>query len=136
MDIFVFGSNLAGRHGKGAALHARQHWGAVTGCGRGLTGRAYALPTKDEWLRSRTQNEVRDEIEAFARFTAEHPEFRFLLTPVGCGLAGFDPRFIGGEVARYAPSMGNVVLTRHWLDHLKPRNIEAMGLPMQEEGGR
>lgn len=51
--IFVFGSNLAGRHGKGAALFARQQRGAKTGVGEGLTGTSYALPTKDENLKTR-----------------------------------------------------------------------------------
>lgn len=50
--VFVFGSNLAGRHGKGAALEAAQHWGAQYGVGEGRTGNAYALPTKDANLRT------------------------------------------------------------------------------------
>jgi hypothetical protein len=50
--VFVFGSNLAGRHGRGAALEAAQKWGAVYGVGEGRTGDSYALPTKDRFIRT------------------------------------------------------------------------------------
>ncbi len=72
--IFVFGSNLAGRHGKGAALFARQKHGAVYGQGVGLQGHSYAIPTKDEQLRTLPLEAIREHVEEFKRFAAEHRE--------------------------------------------------------------
>tara|TARA_R110002126_G_C10057135_1_gene461071 strand:- start:55 stop:393 length:339 start_codon:yes stop_codon:yes gene_type:complete len=87
--IFVFGSNLAGRHGRGAALYARQHHGAVYGVGEGLSGNSYGIPTKDFNIQSRSLNEVTTSIYRFIDFAIEHPELTFEVTKVGCGLAGF-----------------------------------------------
>lgn len=88
-DVFVFGSNLAGRHGKGAALFARQHHGAIRGQGYGLQGNSYAIPTKDENLQVRTIGQIGQDIFAFKRFAASRPDLTFNVTPVGCGLAGY-----------------------------------------------
>lgn len=87
--IFVFGSNLAGRHGKGAALYAAKHHGAQRGVGRGLTGSAYAIPTKDERMRVLDREMIKGEVDLFIEFAREHPEMEFYLTPVGTGLAGY-----------------------------------------------
>lgn len=69
MNIFVFGSNLAG--GAGAALTARLHHKAKLGVGRGLTGRAYALPTKDERLQVRSLEEIKEDVDLFIKFAKE-----------------------------------------------------------------
>lgn len=87
--IFVFGSNLAGRHGKGAALYARQKFGAIYGQGEGLQGQSYAIPTKDERLRTRKLSEIANSIRTFINFAIENPQLKFSITPVGCGLAGY-----------------------------------------------
>lgn len=71
--VFVFGSNLAGRHGKGAALWARQHRGAVYGVGEGYRGNSYAIPTKDEHLRSLSTDERLDDLERVAREATSGP---------------------------------------------------------------
>jgi hypothetical protein len=92
--IFVFGSNLAGRHGKGAALHARQHHGAIYGQGEGLQGSSYGIPTKDERLRTLPLETVRDHVERFKGFARQHPELTFEVTAIGCGLAGYKPEDI------------------------------------------
>lgn len=89
--VFVFGSNLAGRHGKGAAQHAQKYWGAERGYGLGLTGRAYALPTKSATLRTLPLDYISGHVSDFVRFTAEHPDMLFLVTAIGCGLAGYHP---------------------------------------------
>ena len=89
--IFVFGSNLAGRHGKGAALFARQRHGAVYGQGVGLQGNSYAIPTKDEQLRTLPLEEIRRYVEQFKAFARQHPELTFQVTAIGCGLAGYRP---------------------------------------------
>ena len=87
MIIFVFGSNLAGRHGRGAALAAVKHHKAKYGQGVGLQGNAYAIPTKDENLRILPLDIVKKHIEDFIGFAAAHPKMTFNVTEVGCGLA-------------------------------------------------
>lgn len=88
-DIFVFGSNLAGRHGAGAAKYALQKYGAVYGQGIGRQGHSYAIPTKDAHLNTLPLSDIRGHIEDFSRYAAEHHEEAFVLTPIGCGLAGY-----------------------------------------------
>jgi len=90
MDIFVFGSNLAGRHGKGAALHARQHHGAIYGQAIGLQGHSYAIPTKDEHLRTLPLSIIHQYITSFITFAANSPSNTFAITRIGCGLAGYN----------------------------------------------
>ena len=103
--VFVFGSNLAGYHGKGAALFARTHFGAVQGIGVGPLGNSYAIPTKDERLYSRNPPEINDALRAFKYYARTNPDTCFLLTPVGTGLAGIDPSKL--ELTNDLP--GNVV---------------------------
>lgn len=88
-EIFVFGSNLGGRHGKGAALYAKQHCGADYGVGHGRTGSAYAIPTKDARLRTLPLLAIAEYVAIFVRYAANHPELTFNVTRVGCGLAGY-----------------------------------------------
>lgn len=112
-DIFVFGSNLAGRHGKGAALHARQHHGAIYGQGEGLQGRSYAIPTKDDRIRTLPLDVIRLHVGKFLACARYRPDVRFLLTPIGCGLAGYKPEQIA-PMFRDAPP--NVIIP----DEFKP----------------
>ncbi|PKP97441.1 MAG: hypothetical protein CVT74_14065 [Alphaproteobacteria bacterium HGW-Alphaproteobacteria-13] len=86
--IFVFGSNLAGRHGKGAALWARQHRGAIYGQGEGLQGQSYAIPTKDHRLAVLPVETIAVHVDKFLEFARLNAELTFQLTPIGCGLAG------------------------------------------------
>ena len=95
MKIFVFGSNLAGRHGKGAALDAKELWEAQYGVGEGRTGRAYAIPTKDEKLRTRPLSLIRLSVEKFKEYARANPELTFFVTRIGCGLAGYRDKDIG-----------------------------------------
>ncbi len=88
-EIFVFGSNLAGRHGAGAALHARKHHGALYGYGHGRMGSAYAIPTKDEQIRTLPLESIRRYVAIFIAYATSHPELRFQVTAVGTGLAGY-----------------------------------------------
>lgn len=87
--IFVFGSNLAGRHGAGAALTASNRFGANYGVGQGRTGNAYAIATKNANLCTLTIEDVRYGVEEFLKYARAHPELWFFITRVGCGLAGF-----------------------------------------------
>ncbi len=110
-EIFVFGSNLAGRHGKGAALHARRYYGAEYGVGVGRTGNAYAIPTKDSRLRVLPLDFIRAKVDEFCRYAAEHPEITFQVTRIGCGLAGYTDDQIA-PMFRDAPS--NCILPPEW----------------------
>lgn len=92
--IFVFGSNLAGRHGRGAALAARQLYGAIQGQGVGRQGESYAIPTKDRNLQTLQLNEIKPFVELFLEYAVAHPELRFNVTRVGCGLAGYTDKDI------------------------------------------
>lgn len=93
VPIFVFGSNTAGRNGKGAALFARQSRGAIYGQGEGLQGNAYAVPTKgqgpDRTLYTLPLEQVRAGIDRFLAFAANRRDLQFEVTPIGCGLAGY-----------------------------------------------
>lgn len=106
-EIFTFGSNAAGKHGKGAALAARHHYGAVQGQGEGLQGQSYAIPTKDAKLRPLPLSSIRSHVLTFMDFATAHPELTFRLTPIGCGLAGFAPAQIA---PMFAGAPGNVIL--------------------------
>jgi hypothetical protein len=88
-EIFVFGSNLAGRHGKGAALFARQNHGAIYGQGIGLQGSSYAIPTKDSNIRTLPLDDIERHVYIFLEFAKSHPEMIFNITRIGCGLAGY-----------------------------------------------
>lgn len=88
-EIFVFGSNLAGRHGKGAALYARQHHGAIYGCGIGRQGDSYAIPTKDLELHTLALDVIHDHVREFIEYASVHPGLTFKVTAIGTGLAGY-----------------------------------------------
>lgn len=105
--VFVFGSNLAGRHGKGAALWARQHRGAVYGQGVGPQGNAYAIPTKDRQLRVLPLDVIHCHVREFLDYAHRQPDLRFELTPIGCGLAGYRPDQIA---PMFANAPANVIL--------------------------
>lgn len=93
--VFVFGSNLAGRHGKGAALYAREHHGAIYGVGSGRQGNSYAIPTKDRWLETLPLNVIRIYVNTFITYAMLFQELTFNVTRVGCGLAGYTDEEIG-----------------------------------------
>lgn len=89
MTVFVFGSNLAGRHGKGAALCAMKDHGAIYGRGIGPQGHSYAIPTKDGSLVTLPLFTINLYVDVFKRFALERPEKTFNVTRIGCGLAGY-----------------------------------------------
>ena len=82
-EVFVFGSNLQGLHAGGAAKLAMQ-WGAVWGQGVGLQGQTYAIPTMQSDV-----DTIRPYVDEFISFAGLHPELKFLVTEIGCGIAGF-----------------------------------------------
>ena len=103
-EIFVFGSNLAGMHGGGAARIARLHFGAVMGKGIGLQGQSYAIPTMQGGVET-----IRPYVDKFIAYAKRHPEKHFLVTPIGCGIAGFEAEDIAPLFER-AKEMKNISL--------------------------
>lgn len=83
-EIFVFGSNLGGMHGGGAARAAYNRFGAVWGQGVGLQGQSYAIPTMQGGVET-----IKPYVDEFIEFAQVHPEYKFLVTRIGCGIAGF-----------------------------------------------
>ena len=110
-DIFVFGSNLAGRHGKGAALCARNDYGAEYGVGEGRTGNSYALPTKDENIKTRPLEDIKYSVNRFIEYANNHPHLTFKVTKVGCGLAGYNESQIA---PMFAEAPQNCQLPEGW----------------------
>jgi hypothetical protein len=89
-DIFVFGSNLSGIHGAGAAKEAFMHFGAIWKRGIGLHGQSYAIPTKDQHIETLSLDVIQIYVQDFIRITFEHPKKNFFVTRIGCGLAGYE----------------------------------------------
>jgi hypothetical protein len=87
-EIFCFGSNTGGRHGAGAAKTALK-WGAVYGQGVGLFGQTYAIPTLNKYLEQLSLEMIQEYVNDFILFAISRPHLNFLVTEVGCGLAGF-----------------------------------------------
>lgn len=87
-QVFVFGSNLAGIHGAGAAKAALRY-GARLGHGIGLVGHTYAIPTKDVDIKTLPLDNIKPYIERFQKMTLQHSQVKFFVTRVGCGLAGY-----------------------------------------------
>jgi hypothetical protein len=88
--IWVFGSNLAGYHGAGAALVAYMKFGAKAGVAQGLSDRSYAIPTKNDKLKTLSKLEISGYVDNFCRVTHNYKDLFFFVTRVGCGLAGYD----------------------------------------------
>lgn len=111
-QVFVFGSNLAGMHGGGAARVARLRFGAVMGKGIGMQGRSYAIPT----MQGGTET-IRPYVNDFIAYAKEHPELTFLVTPIGCGIAGFEPEDIA-PLFELASNVENIWLPKSFWEVL------------------
>ena len=103
-EVFVFGSNKEGMHGGGAARIAYKEFGAIWGEGVGMTGRCYAIPTMDGSL-----DIIRKHVDDFTEYAAAHPELTFLVTRIGCGIAGWRDSEIAPLFGK-ASELGNVTL--------------------------
>lgn len=113
---FVFGSNLAGVHGAGAARYALNHEGAIWGKGIGHHGNSYAIPTKDQNIQSLPLEDIRVFVKDFIWFAEMNPDLLFKVTQIGCGLAGFKPEQIA-PMFKDAPQ--NCLFDDAWLPYLK-----------------
>lgn len=110
-EIFVFGSNLAGRHGAGAARDALK-FGAIPGRGMSLQGRTYAIPTKGWSLEVLPLDAIAEWVRLFLVDAKERHWQTFLVTPIGCGLAGYKPEDIA---PMFKGSPPNVILPKSFL---------------------
>lgn len=107
-EIFVFGSNLAGAHGGGAARLAYDRFGAVWGQGVGLQGQSYGIPTMHGGV-----DVIKPYVDEFIAFAKQHPEMTFFVTKIGCGIAGFTTEEIAPLFAD-ALEVENVILPREF----------------------
>ena len=113
-EVFVFGSNLAGMHGGGAALFATRHFGAVMGQGVGLQGQSYAIPTMQGGVET-----IKPYVDEFTTFAKAHPELFFYVTPIGCGIAGFRDEEIA-PLFSAALDVENICLPESFVEALQP----------------
>lgn len=111
--IFVFGSNEAGIHGAGAAKTAHEQYGAVWGCGYGLQGQSFAIPTKDRYIQTLPLDAIESYVKKFLIFARSNPDLKFFITPFGCGLAGYKRTQIG-PMLNNIPS--NCYFASTWLE--------------------
>lgn len=118
-NIFVFASNLLGIHKKGAALCALKDHGAILGQGIGLQGKSYALPTKRSPYATLELIEINKYVSDFILYAAYSQEYCFYVTPIGCGLAGYEPEDIA-PMFYYAMKFTNIELPTEFLKVLHP----------------
>ena len=109
-EIFVFGSNLAGAHGGGAARLAYNRFGAIMGQGVGLQGQSYAIPTMQGGVET-----IKPYVDEFIEFARQHPEYHFLVTQIGCGIAGFIPMEIA-PLFEDALDVENIILPKAFVE--------------------
>ncbi len=109
-EVFVFGSNLPGSHGGGAALLAWRKFGAIWGQGIGLQGQSYGIPTMHGGVEA-----IKPYVDDFISFAKEHPELHFLVTKVGCGIAGFSVKEMAPLFAE-AVMLTNVSLPEEFIE--------------------
>ena len=112
-EIFVFGSNLAGHHGGGAARLAYNRFGAVWGQGVGLQGQAYAIPTMQGGVET-----IKPYVDEFIEFAQTHPELKFFVTRIGCGIAGFRDEQIAPLFAT-AIDKENIILPKEFVEAIE-----------------
>ena len=108
-EIFVFGSNLEGMHGGGAARLAYNKFGAIWGQGVGLQGQSYGIPTMHGGV-----DAIKPYVDEFIEFAKSHPELTFLVTRIGCGIAGFRDEEIA-PLFKECIEIDNVILPRSFV---------------------
>ena len=109
-EIFVFGSNLAGSHGGGAARLAYDRFGAIWGQGVGLQGQSYGIPTMHGGV-----DVIKPYVDEFIEFAKHHPEYKFLVTKIGCGIAGFTIKEMA-PLFQQAIDVENIILPKDFVE--------------------
>ena len=125
-EVFVFGSNLEGRHRGGAARMAHEQFGAEWGVGVGPTGRCYAIPTMQGGL-----NTIRPYVDEFIEYAKAHPMNRFLVTRIGCGIAGFTDEQMA-PLFTEAMFVPNITLPINWVLNIDDHWMSAHGISIQD----
>ncbi|MBQ1219068.1 MAG: hypothetical protein IIX76_03795 [Bacteroidales bacterium] len=116
-EIFVFGSNLRGLHGGGAARVAYERFGAIWGQGVGMQGQSYGIPTMHGGV-----DAIKPYVDEFIEFAQNHTEYTFLVTKIGCGIAGFKEEEIAPLFAD-ALYVDNIVLPESFVMYLNQRAL-------------
>lgn len=111
-EVFVFGSNLAGKHGGGAAYVAFRKFGAVMGCGVGHRGQSYAIPTMQGGVET-----IKPYVDEFIEYAKAHPDLFFYVTRIGCGIAGFKDEEIA-PLFQDALDIENICLPEYFIDFI------------------
>ena len=109
-EVFVFGSNLAGMHGGGAAWIAYERFGAIMGQGVGLQGQSYAIPTMQGGVET-----IKPYVDQFITYAKAHPEYKFFVTKIGCGIAGFSVEEIA-PLFYHAIDCENIILPKEFVN--------------------
>ena len=115
-EVFVFGSNLAGIHGAGAAKQAMLKYGAKYGVAKGPTGDCYAIPTKDNNIQTLSLGHISIYVNVFKEYAKENIRKIFIVTQIGCGLAGYKPSAIA---PLFKDSPANCWFDHEWRDYLE-----------------
>lgn len=110
-EIFVFGSNLNGNHYGGAAKQAHEQFGAEWGVGEGMTGQCYAFPTLNKEMEQRHHLALEESVRKLFHCAVENPEKTFLLTKVGCGIAGYGEQYM---ISLFRDMPKNVIKPEDW----------------------
>lgn len=116
-EIFVFGSNLKGLHGGGAARLAYERFGAIWGQGVGLQGSCYGIPTMHGGV-----DAIKPYVDEFIEFAQNHTEYTFLVTKIGCGIAGFKEEEIA-PLFSDAVSVDNIILPESFVMYLNQQAL-------------
>ena len=116
-EVFVFGSNLSGKHGKGAAKTAMYKFGAKWGQGAGLQGKSYGIPTKNRTMSTLSVDEINYHVRKFIKFAKDNPQLTFLVTEIGCGLARFSPKQIA-PLFKDAANVPNIHLPKRFWEQI------------------
>lgn len=124
-ELFVFGSNEAGRHGGGAARYAYEKYGAMMGMGFGPAGHSFAIPTKDWGIQTLAEEDVKFYVDRFLDFALAFDNIKFRLTRIGCGLAGFSDKdiapmfvFASDNVILIDDNGNDLYPASRWYDHV------------------
>lgn len=124
-QVFVFGSNLAGKHHGNAAKTAQQYFGALEGVGRGWSGQSFAIATLNEHLQPMPLSQIEHYIDDFKIYTKNHPQQTYFITAVGCGGAGYSAKDIA---PLFSGISDNVILPLSFKDFLEPHGDHSLTL--------
>lgn len=116
-EIFVFGSNLRGAHGRGAAKLAMDKFGAIYGHSSGLKGQSYGIPTKDRNIKTLRIHEIKPHVDRFIKFAIKNPQLKFFVTEIGTGLAGLKHKDVA-PLFKEALMVENIYLPEKFLNEL------------------